>query len=107
MGHLREAWKPDDVLANGQESESPGARLRGSLSYVSIVRLREELDSTIGVLAAHVERIDRLVLAGGDVAMAERGRGLDMLLTAVMRTWLDGENPDLARIVSALDRVGA
>jgi hypothetical protein len=74
---------------------------------VSVARLREELGSTIAVLAAHVERIDRLVLAGGDVVMAEPGQGLAMLLTAVLRTWLDGEDPDLARAMSALDRAGA
>jgi hypothetical protein len=74
---------------------------------VSVARLRQELGSTIAVLAAHVERIDRLVLAGGDVVMAKRGQGLAMLLTAVLRTWLDGEDPDLARTMSALDRAGA
>jgi hypothetical protein len=74
---------------------------------VSVARLREELGSTIAVLGAHVERIDRLVLAGGDVVRAERGQGLAMLLTAVLRTWLDGEDPDLARTMSALDRAGA
>jgi hypothetical protein len=74
---------------------------------VSLVQLREELGSTIAVLAAHVERIDRLVLAGEDVLMAERAEGLAMLLTSVLRTWLDGEDPDLARTMSALDRAGA
>jgi hypothetical protein len=74
---------------------------------VSLARLREDLGSTIAVLAAHVERIDRLVLAGGDIVMAERAQGLAMLLTAVLRTWLDGEDPDLARTMSALDRAGA
>jgi hypothetical protein len=74
---------------------------------VSLAQLREELGSTIAVLTAHVERIDRLILAGGDVAMAERPQGLAMLLTAVLRTWLDGEDPDLARTMSALDRAGA
>lgn len=74
---------------------------------VSVARLREELGSTIAALAAHVERMDRVALAGGDVVMAERGQGLAMLLTAVLRTWLNGEDPDLARTMSALDRAGA
>jgi hypothetical protein len=74
---------------------------------VSLAQLREELGSTIAVLAAHVERIDRLALAGGDGVMAERAQGLAMLLTSVLRTWLDGEDPDLARTMSALDRAGA
>jgi hypothetical protein len=74
---------------------------------VSVARLREELGSTIAVLAARVERMDRLVLAGGDAVVAERGQGLAMLLTGVLRCWLDGEDPDLARTMSALDRAGA
>jgi hypothetical protein len=74
---------------------------------VSLAQLRAELGSTMAVLAAHVERIDRLVLAGGNVEMAERAQGLAMLLASVLRTWLDGEDPDLARTISALDRAGA
>jgi len=74
---------------------------------VSLAQLREELGSTIAVLAAHAERIDRLILAGGDVATAERAQGLAMVLTAVLRTWLDGEDQDLACTMSALDRAGA
>jgi hypothetical protein len=74
---------------------------------VSLAQLREELGSTIAVMVAHVERIDRLVLAGGDGVMAERAQSLAMLLTSVLRTWLDGEDPDLARTMSALDRAGA
>jgi hypothetical protein len=73
---------------------------------VSLVQLRAELDSTIAVLAAHVEKIDRLALADESVGVAERDR-LAMLLSAVLRTWLDGEDPDLSRAVSALDRVSA
>jgi len=74
---------------------------------VPLARLREEFGSTIAVLAAHVEQIDRLVLAGENVETAERAHGLAMLLSAVLRTWLDGEDPDLARIMSALARAGA
>jgi hypothetical protein len=74
---------------------------------VSFVQLRAELDSTITVLAAHVERIDRLALADENVGIAERDRGLAMLLSAVLRTWLDGEDPNLTRAVSALDRASA
>ena len=33
--------------------------------------------------------------------------GLAMLLSSVLRTWLDGADPDLASIMSALDRAGA
>jgi hypothetical protein len=73
---------------------------------VSLAQLRKELRSTIAVLAAHVERIDRMALAGGNVKMVERAQGLAMLLTAVLRSWLDGEDPDLARTMSALDRAG-
>jgi hypothetical protein len=72
---------------------------------VSLVQLRAELDSTIAVLAAHVEKIDRL--GDENVAIAERDRGLAMLLSAVLRTWLDGEDPDLSRAASALDRASA
>jgi hypothetical protein len=39
--------------------------------------------------------------------MSERTQRFAMLPTLVIRTWLDGENPDLARTVSALDRAGA
>jgi hypothetical protein len=54
-----------------------------------------------------VEQIDRLILAGENIEMAERAQGLAMLLSSVPRTWLDGADPDLASIMSALDRVGA
>jgi AcrR family transcriptional regulator len=74
---------------------------------VSLAQLREELGSTIAVLAAHVEQIDRLVLAGENVEMAERTHGLAMLLTSVLRAWLEGEDPDLARTMSAIERAGA
>jgi AcrR family transcriptional regulator len=74
---------------------------------VSVPRLRQEFGSTIAVLAAHVEQLDRLVLADENVEMAERTHGLAMLLTSVLRSWLDGEDPDLARAMSALDRAGA
>jgi hypothetical protein len=73
---------------------------------VSLVQLRAELDSTIAVLAAHVEKIDRLAFSDESVGISERDR-LAMLLSAVLRTWLDGEDPDLSRAVSALDRVSA
>jgi hypothetical protein len=74
---------------------------------VSLAQLREEFGLTIAVLAAHLEQIDRLVLAGENVEMAERAQGLAMLLSSVLRTWLDGADPDLASIMSALDRAGA
>jgi hypothetical protein len=73
---------------------------------VSLAQLREEFRSTITVLAARVEQIDRVVLAGESVKMAERAQGLAVLLSSVLRTWLDGADPDLARIMSALDRAG-
>ena len=74
---------------------------------VSLAQLREEFGSTIALLAAHVERIDRLVRAGENVELAERALSLAMLLSSVLRTWLDGADPDLASIMSALDRAGA
>src|ERR1700726_437328 len=39
--------------------------------------------------------------------MSERTQRFAALLTLAIRTWPDGENPDLARTVSALDRAGA
>jgi hypothetical protein len=74
---------------------------------VSLMQLREEFGSTIAVLAAHVEQIDRLLLAGENVEMAERAQGLAVLLSSVLRTGLDGADPDLARIISVLERAGA
>jgi hypothetical protein len=74
---------------------------------VSFMQLRTELDSTIAVLTAHVEKIDRLALADENARIAERDRGLAMLLSAVLRTWLGGEDSDLTRAVSALDRARA
>ena len=73
---------------------------------VSLAQLREDFGSTIAVLTTQVEQIDRRVLAGESVEMAERVQGLAMLLSAVLRTWLDGADADLAGIVSALDRAG-
>jgi hypothetical protein len=74
---------------------------------VSLAQLREEFCSTIAVLAARVEQIDRLVLAGESVEIAERAQGLAVLLSSVLRIWLDGADPDFASIMSALDRAGA
>jgi hypothetical protein len=74
---------------------------------VSLAQLREEFCSTIAVLAARVEQIDRLVLVGENVETAERAQGLAVLLSSVLRTWLDGADPDYACIMSALDRAGA
>jgi len=74
---------------------------------VSLGQVRGEFGSTIAVLAAHVEQMDRLVLADENVEMAERALGLAMLLSSVLRTWLDGADPDLAGVLSALDRAGA
>ena len=73
---------------------------------VSLAQLRDEFGSTIAVLAAHVEQIERTVIPGENVQMAESAHGLAMLLTSVLRTWLAGEDPDLARTMSALDRAG-
>jgi hypothetical protein len=73
----------------------------------SPAQLREELGSTIAILAAQVEKMDRLVFAGEEVEGAERSLRLAVLLTSVLRTWLDGEDPDFARAVSALDRAAA
>jgi hypothetical protein len=74
---------------------------------VSLAQLREEFCSTIAVLAARVEQIDGLVLVGESVEMAERAQGLAVLLSSVLRTWLDGADPNFAGIMSALDRAGA
>jgi hypothetical protein len=74
---------------------------------VSPTQLRAELDATITVLAAQVEKIDGLALAADNVGLAERDHGLAILLSIVLRTWLDGEDPDLIRAVSALERAGA
>ena len=74
---------------------------------VSLAQLREELCSTIAALAARVEQIDRLVLAGENVEMAERAQGLAVLLSSVLRAWLDGTDPNFASVMSALDRAGA
>jgi hypothetical protein len=74
---------------------------------VSFGQLREEFGSTIAVLAAHVEQIDRQVLADENVEKVERALGLAMLLSSVLRTWLDGADPNLASVMLALDRSGA
>jgi hypothetical protein len=74
---------------------------------VSLAQLRAEFDSTIMVLAAQVKEIDRLTLTADNIGLAERDRGLAMLLSFVLRTWLAGEDPYLARAVSALDRASA
>ena len=73
----------------------------------SLEQLRAELDATIKILAAQVEKMNGLALAGDNVSLAERDHGLAMLLSVVLRTWLDGGGPDLIGAVSALDRAGA
>jgi hypothetical protein len=74
---------------------------------VSLKQLRAELDSTIEAAAAHVEQLDRLALVTEDAAIVERDWGLAMLLSTVLRTWLNCKDPDLTRAVAALDRAGA
>jgi AcrR family transcriptional regulator len=74
---------------------------------VSIAQLREEFASTIDALTAHVEEMDCLVLSGAEVEMADRAHCLAMLLTSVLRAWLKGEDPNLARTMSAIERAGA
>jgi hypothetical protein len=81
--------------------------LMATAADVSPARMRDELGSTIAVLAAHVEQMDRRALAGESAEIAERAHGLAMLLCSVLRTWLDGEEPDLTRTMSALMRAGA
>jgi len=73
----------------------------------SLEQLRAELDATIKILAAQVEKMNGLALAGDNVSLAERDHGLAMLLSVVLRTWLDGGGPDLIGAVAALDRAAA
>src|ERR671914_2973790 len=50
---------------------------------VSLARLREEFDTTLSILAAHMKAIDRAVLDGGDADMAKeppRDRLFDVLM---------------------------
>jgi AcrR family transcriptional regulator len=50
---------------------------------VSLARLREEFDSMLSILAAQMKEIDRAVLEGGDVTMADepaRDRLFDVLM---------------------------
>ena len=50
---------------------------------VSLARLREEFDTTLSILAAHMKSIDRAVLDGGDADMAKeppRDRLFDVLM---------------------------
>jgi hypothetical protein len=79
----------------------------GVAGDVSLAQVRAELRSTIAILAAHVEKIDRRVVAAENAGMAERDQSLAMLLSAVLRAWLEGGGPDLTRAVSALDRASA
>jgi hypothetical protein len=79
----------------------------GTRPDASLAQLREELGSTIATLAAQVDEIDRLALADENIEMAERTLGLAMLLASVLRGWLDGEDADLVRTMSALERAGA
>ena len=79
----------------------------GTRPDASPAQLRAELGATIATLAAQVDEIDRLALADENIEMAERTLGLAMLLASVLRSWLDGEDADLARTMSALERAGA
>ena len=139
---------------------------------VSLAELRDEFDSTLAILAAHIKEIDRAVLAGSDADMAEepprerlfdvlmrrievlapykaavrslmrsasrnpalafalnglavrsqqwmltaadiaaagptgmmRAQGLALMFASVLRTWVDDDDPGLARTMAALDR---
>jgi hypothetical protein len=79
----------------------------GTRPDASLAQLREELGATIATLTAQVEEIYRLALADENIEMAERALGLAMLLASVLRSWLDGEDADLTRTMSALERAGA
>jgi len=70
---------------------------------VSLAQLREELGTTMAVLAAEVERIDSLLLTDETVESAQCSQRAAMLLTLVLRAWLDGDDPDLAPALSVLD----
>jgi AcrR family transcriptional regulator len=74
---------------------------------MSVAQLREEFSSTIAVLTARVAEMDCLILAGEDVEMVERAHRLAMLLSSVLRALLKGEDPNLARTMSAIERAGA
>jgi AcrR family transcriptional regulator len=53
---------------------------------ISLAQLRDEFDSKIAILAAHIKEIDRAVLAGGDADMAEepaRERLFDVLMRRI------------------------
>ena len=77
---------------------------RGLEADVSLAQLREELGTTIAVLAAELERIDSLVLTDDETAdSAQRSQRATMLLALVLRAWLDCDDPDLAPALSALD----
>lgn len=55
-----------------------------TLAGVSLARLREEFDSTLGILAAQMKEVDRAVLEGGDADMAEE-TPRDRLFEILMR----------------------
>lgn len=76
----------------------------GLKADVSLAQLREELGTTIAVLAAELERIDSLVLTDDETAdSVQCSQRATMLLALVLRAWLDGGDPDLAPALSALD----
>jgi AcrR family transcriptional regulator len=97
---------------------------------VSLADLRTSFPSTLAILAAQIRETDRAVLAGGDAEMAlnslavrsqqwmltaadigasgprgvVRAQGLALLFGSVLRTWINDEDPGLARTMAALDR---
>jgi AcrR family transcriptional regulator len=103
-------------------------------SGVPFPQLRNEFASTLAILAAHIKSVDRAVLSADltdveeepprerlfDVLMRRleilagisasgprgmlRAQGLAALFGGVLRTWIDDEDPGLARTMAALDR---
>jgi hypothetical protein len=75
----------------------------GLAADISLAQLREELGTTMAVLAAEMERIDCLLLTDETIESAHCSQRAAMLLAMVLRAWLDGDDPDLAPALSALD----
>jgi hypothetical protein len=70
----------------------------------SLGQLRREFTDAIAVLTAHVEHMDRLISEGEHDTRAQRGSCRAAVLVSVLCAWLDGGDPELAPVLSLLER---
>ena len=122
MSHKPSPEQPKRTLTRGERNEQTrvfaafmgalveqkikelGSGQVGPGAGTSLSRLRREFTDAIAVLTAHVQRMDRVIGNGEYDTRAQRGQCRAAVLVSVLCAWLDGEDPELAPVLSLLER---